>query len=197
MAYTDHKGRAVPTHLVPKEKKIADRHARQIAKAAHRLQAQTIRAKKNIIERCLLVYDAYCTAKDIDKTKVKGNHTFYSFDRQYKIEVTMSNRIEYDKLLLDKAKSLLDEYIIEKTGADGFIAEMITEAFGSSKGQADHKKLSQLLKYRKKVNDERYQTAMDLLVEAAEIVDTKTYINISERNPDGSYSIIVLNYTAL
>ena len=78
-----------------------------------------------------------------------------------------------------------------------FVKDLVTDAFSTSKGKLDAKKVMSLLKYRNKIKDYQFQEALNLIETSIRKPDSKTYFRVWERREDGSYGIVDLNFSSL
>jgi hypothetical protein len=144
--------------------------------------------------------DVYLKAMQEYKAKEdgKGNFTWFNFDRSIKIEVSISKRIDFDDLAIKASKEKLDAFLDESLDSKiEFLKNLVTDAFSTSRGKIDSKKIMQLMKYRTKISHPLFQDAINILTEGIRNPGSKTYFRIWERDDDGSYQLIELNFSAL
>jgi hypothetical protein len=128
----------------------------------------------------------------------KGNYTWFNFDRSVKIEVSVNERIEFDDLTIKACKEKLDEFLSENvTSKHEMIKQIVTDAFSTTRGKLDAKKVMSLLRYKDKVKDALFLESMELLEKSIRRPDSKTYYRISERMEDGGYRVIDLNFSSI
>ena len=93
--------------------------------------------------------------KENDK-KGKGNFTWFNFDRSIKVEVSISDRIEFDDLGIIACKDKLNEFLDSNIESkDDAVKSMILDAFNNTKGELDAKKVMNLLRYKSKIKNVR------------------------------------------
>ena len=132
------------------------------------------------------------------KADRKGNFTWFNFDRSIKIEVSISERIDFDDLAIKAAKEKLDAFLSESLDSKmEFVKDMVIDAFSTSRGKIDAKKVFQLMKYRSKISHPLFQEAINILSDGIRKPNSKTYFRIWERAENGSYQLIELNFSAL
>lgn len=130
-------------------------------------------------------------AKDSAK---KGNYTFEDYAKTLKVQVQMSEKIQFnDKLNIAKAK--IDEYlndIVKDSSED--IKVLINKAFEvNKKGNLDSKKILSLRSYD--IKDARWKEAMEIISESVEIVGIKPYIRFYKREKaTDSYTSVSLDF---
>lgn len=126
----------------------------------------------------------------------KGNVTLLSFDGRYKVQRAIAEAIMFDERL-QAAKELIDECLREWTeGARSEIALLVQDAFRVD-GSGNIRTGSVLGLRRLNITDERWQTAMQAIGEALQIVGSKTYLRLYERDKNGHYQPISLDIAAV
>lgn len=124
-----------------------------------------------------------------------GNVTLTSFDGQYKIVRAIDERQTFDERL-QAAKALLDEYLVELTAdSNADIRTLINDVFQVDK--QGNINVNRILGLRRlNITDERWRNAMLAIGESLQVVDTKAYLRIYERQADGKYELLPLNVAA-
>lgn len=113
----------------------------------------------------------------------KGNVTLYSFDRKYKIQRAMQDRLAFAERL-QSAKALIDECLAEWVdGARPEIHTIINRAFSTDK-EGDINTGAVLALRRYEIEDERWQRAMKAIGEAVQVVGSRAYIRVYKRVGD-------------
>ncbi|WP_372404999.1 DUF3164 family protein [Acinetobacter piscicola] len=123
----------------------------------------------------------------------KGNVTLYSFDGQYKIVRQIQDSIRFDERL-QAAKILIDE-CIQSWSADSndHLKVLILDAFQVDKeGKISTGRVLGLRRHD--IKDEKWLQAMDAIAESINIVDSKSYVRFYERDKDGKYQAISLDF---
>lgn len=110
----------------------------------------------------------------------KGNVTLYSFDGKYKIQRAMSENIVFDERL-QAAKALIDACIVKwSEGINDNIHVLVNDAFRVDKeGKISTGRVLGLR--RLNIVDPEWQAAMNAISESLQVVGTKAYIRIYER----------------
>lgn len=126
----------------------------------------------------------------------KGNIQLLSFDGKYKVEKAVQDRIAFDERL-QAAKLLVDECLTEwSEGANDNLAIIVKDAF-----QVDKKgniRVGSILSLRRyEIDDERWKRAMQAISDAVQVLDSKTYIRLYERDDKGVYRLIPLDIASL
>lgn len=182
--------------LLPSEK-LREKHSEAIYKDALKINGLLAEFKVKIKSLCMEVYEVYMAEKDNTKPG-KGNFTWFNFDRSLKIEVSINDSITFDDLGIKAAKDKLDEFLNANLDAkQEFLKEMVTDAFSNTRGRLDAKKVMQLLKYKSRINEPLFQDALTVLEQSIRRPDSKTYFRVWERNDDGKYDLIDLNFSSI
>jgi len=114
----------------------------------------------------------------------KGNVTLYSFDGKYKIQRAMSENIVFDERL-QAAKALIDACINKwSEGINDNIHVLVNDAFRVDKeGKISTGRVLGLR--RLNIVDTEWQAAMNAISESLQVIGTKAYIRIYERQGEG------------
>jgi hypothetical protein len=123
----------------------------------------------------------------------KGNLTLNTIDGLQRVLVQVQDRFWYGPEL-QQAKALLDEYLTEKVAdSDPVLQGIVMEAFSVDRaGQINRGALLRLRKY--KVEDPRWQRAMQAIVDAEKDDGTKSYIRFHKRaDPQAKWEAVSLN----
>ena len=196
--WLDEQGNKRPRKYLTKLERMQESEIGKILKRAEFLNEKLSEFKEAVAASCEKLVEEYAKRNKLDTTKWKGNITLMSFDRSVKIELNVNNRIEFDDLAIKACKALLDEFLSENIDAkNAFIAEIVTDAFSTSRGKLDTKKVLGLLKYESKIKDEKFQKAMGFLKESIRNVGSKNYYRISVKDDDGSWEPIRLDFSSL
>ncbi|HRY33419.1 MAG TPA: DUF3164 family protein [Bacteroidales bacterium] len=195
--WTDESGKKVPVQYVFTGARLRERHAGTLVKEARRVNARLTKFKY-LMER--LCQEVYIKAMEEyrSKTDGKGNFTWFNFDRSVKVEVSISDRIDFDDLSIKAAKEKLDQFLTENLDAkQEFVKDLVIDAFSTTHGRIDAKKVFQLMKYRSKISAPLFQDALNILQEGIRKPGSRTYFRIWERDKDGKYEIIDLNFSSI
>jgi len=192
--WKDEAGNLIPFTLLKKSEKENENIMYIVAREALRVHNSLLKLKQFIaakVEQAKRVFHAEYKGK---KTEFKGNYTFYNFDMSLKLEVKVGKPVKFDDLYITRAKSLLDDFLKEGvTAKDEAIKDMIMDAFETSRGKMDTKKILGLSRYADRIKDKRYKEAMGLIQQAIRRPDTATYYSVYVRNDKGKYDLIKLS----
>ena len=195
--WTDEKGVKSPYSRTTKAERLMENQSFKLAKEALKLNKELSVFKNYVRDVCQNVYDTFMAEKNND-TPTKGNFTWYNFDRSIKIEVSINERIEFDDLTITACKDKLNEFLNENVESkDIVIKEMVLDAFETSRGKLDAKKVMSLLRYRNKIKAPVFQEALNLLEESIRRPESKTYFRVSTRTAEGKYEVIDLNFSSI
>jgi hypothetical protein len=195
--WIDESGNKVPYSRTTKTERLMERTAAKLLKDAKQLNEKLKQYKEAFAEACNAVYQSFLQEKEIS-TDRKGNFTWYNFDRSIKIELSINERVTFDDLLITSAREKLNMFLTDNvSGKTEFIKEMVIDAFKTSKGQLDSKKIMNLLKYKGKIKDKLFQSAMEDIESSIRRPSSRKYFRISERQPDGEYKAIDLNFSSI
>ena len=189
----DSQGRAIPVSVIRpemlKQDSVVNRTLDRVIRLHNRIKADKLKLYDEIQD-----YLEYI-AKQSDLTW-KGNAGFTSFDGKYKIEIRFKERIEFG-LELQLAKQKIDE-CLKAWSADSNVnlRAIISEAFQvDKKGEIAKYRILRLRRYN--IKDQTWKEAMELIDQAIQVVSTKQYNNVYERDESGQFRQIVLNFPAL
>ena len=196
-AWRDESGKDVPVEYITPGMRLKERNAASLLLEAKNINKKLQEYKLRMEKLC---GDVYRKAMEEYKAKTdgKGNFTWFNFDRSIKIEVSINERIDFDDLAIKASKEKLDAFLSENIDSKiEFVKDLVTDAFSTSRGKIDSKKVMQLMKYRSKIHHPLFQEAINILSEGIRKPGSKTYFRISERADDGSYQLVELNFSAL
>ncbi|MCL2290847.1 MAG: DUF3164 family protein [Bacteroidetes bacterium] len=195
--WTDEAGVQIPVSRITKLERLMENKSSAIVKKATSLNKQLSEFKLELRKVCNEIYAAAMAEKGA-KTDAKGNYTWFNFDRSIKIEVAINERIDFDDLTIKASKEKFDKFLSENIqGKAEFAKELVTDAFTTSRGKLDTKKVMGLLKYRSKIQDETFQDAMTLLEQSIRRPDSKTYFRVWVKDGNGKYQNIDLNFSSI
>ena len=130
--------------------------------------------------------------------KGKGGFTWKNFDGSIKIESSVSESIKFDDLGIIACKEKLELFLNNNLESkDAFIKQMVLDAFETSRGKLDAKKVLSLLTYRSKIKAPLFQEALNLLEKAIRRPDSKMYFRVFVKDEAGEYKNIDLNISSI
>jgi hypothetical protein len=198
--WKDETGLEIPANRIKQSEKLREKNAAKLLKEAVALNRKLATFKTEIETASREVLEAVRAENNSDK-ETKGNFIWYNFDRSIKVEVSINERIEFDDLLIGIAKEKLDSFISENTTAtEEMIKALVMEAFSTSRGKLDSKKVMGLVKYRQRIPQGKYplfHEAIDTIESAIRRPDSKTYFRIWHKDDSGAYQNVDLNFSSI
>lgn len=196
--WKDETGNSVPYTRTTAVERRKEKEAAILSKIAVSLSNDLIAFKIRFGKACDDIFEQAMKAMDADAKKAKGNFTWYNFDRSIKVEKSINERIDFDDAAIAAAKIKLNEYLDKNLSeTDEALRGLINSAFETSKGKLDAKKVLSLLKHKQRIKSQDFQDAMNLIEQSIRRPDSKTYYRISERQENGDYKVIDLNFSSL
>lgn len=195
--WVDEAGNRIPRNRLTTREVDNEAIIAKLLKGAQDINARLASYKRQIRTATEGMVAAFMEEKGLDSNG-KGNVTLYNFDRSVKVEVSISDRIEFDDLTMKACKEKFDQFLIENVKEkQEFIKEMINDAFMTRRGKLDSKKIIGLMKYETKVKDVHFQQAMNLLRESIRRPDSRTYYRVWVKDDGGEYQNVDLNFSSI
>lgn len=196
--WLDEKGTPVPYNRTTPLERLMERQSSKVLKEAIKAH-NTLRGLKQLIaEVSQLIYAKFMNEQKLDPTKSKGNFTWHNFDYSIKIEISISERIDFDEMMIRACREKLDEFLNGSIStSQEFIKQMVLDAFKTSKGKLDAKKVMSLLKYRGRIKEALFQEALDLLEASIRRPSSKKYFRVWAKDEQGEYQNIDLNLSSI
>lgn len=192
--YKDQNGFDIPATAVSKIDKKKDAITRQMAGKASKLNDQLKAFKADLKEKCDALFNEMLAKHDL-KPDGKGNYTLFSYDRSIKLEATISNSLQFDDNIT-LAQMKINEFIEEELiGSKDSIRKLANHAFSRTKGSLDMKRVLSLKGVE--ITESKWLEAMALIDKSIVINKSKRYFQIFERNEEGEYKPIGLNFASL
>ena len=198
--WRDESGTDVPYNRTTKIERKKERAAASLLKKA-------IKANEFLKEVKQLIVDAtdeiLNMEREANKVKLdgKGNFTWYNFDRSIKIQVDVNEQIRFDDIKIEAAKEKLLTMIRENVTGDDFIISIVEDAFQTSRGKLDAKKVLGLRKHTSRIKTQSirsvWEEAMNLIDESISRPNSKSYHKIWVKNKEGEYEGVELNFSAI
>lgn len=189
----DAQGKLTPVSMIKAEHQLEDETVRKIMGHATGLSDQVARFKQHTFND-LSAFEALL-AQEYGATKggAKGNKTFMTFDGLAKVQVQVSDYVEFGPQL-QIAKELIDECLNEwSAGSRPEIQAIVTRAFNTDKaGQINRSEIFMLL--RLEIEDVRWKRAMEAIRAAMRVVGSKTYVRCYLRDSfDGAWQAVTID----
>jgi hypothetical protein len=192
----DGKGRLVPIALVKPIDRQRDMLVKLIVEGAQKQSASLAVFKKEAMEAIDAFVEKSAAQHGVHLGGKRGNVSLLSFDGEYKVQLSIADRVTFDEKLL-VAKKLIDQCIHSwSKGSKPELEVLINHAFEVDKaGKVNTDRILGLR--RLNIKDERWKKAMDVIGESVQITESKEYIRIYKRSGKDSYSQVNLDVASL
>ena len=199
--WKDETGIEIPANRITKSEKMRETVTEKLLKNAEKLNMLLSKFKDELIVAADEVYVTILEENGAKASDRKGNFIFYNFDRSVKVETDVQERIEFDDAMIAVAKQHFDEFLSSNTnGIDDMIRELILDAFSSTRGKLDTRKVMGLVKYRSRIPADKYpqfHAAINALEIGMSRPSSKRYFRVSQRDAEGKYNAIDLNFSSI
>ena len=197
--WQDETGMSIPVSRVNKAERLTERKTAQLVKKALDLNSRLKAFKQDIKKIAKEVYNAHLKENGgKEKTDYKGNFTFYNFDRSVKVEVNVTEPIEFDDITIQLAQEKLQEFLSNNiTAQNEFIKELVLDAFKTRRGKLDTKRVLNLTRYVDKVNDPLFKDAVSLINKSIRKRPSRMYFRVFIKDDNGKYQNIDLNLSSV
>ena len=188
----DRKGRVVPIQQIDEHDIEMDAFVRKQVSKAKELQAVLRQFKQNAFDDCYAFMGLLAEKYNRKIGGQKGNVTFSTFDGSMQIRIAVQDTLTFGPEL-QIAKQIIDECLNDwAKDANQNLKTLITDAFEVDKeGELNTGRILSLR--RIKIQDKRWEQAMDAISESLRIAVSKTYINFKEKDHIGKYNNISLD----
>lgn len=193
----DPKGNLVALSNIKAIDLIRDELVDKLSGLAAKQQTQMRDFKRSIIDELSAFVSLSAEEYQIKLGGKKGNITLMNFDSTLKIQIAVSELLQFDERL-QVAKQLIDECIHAwSSGANDRIRTLVEHAFQVDKeGQVSTARILGLRKLD--MEDERWDSAMKAIADSIQITDSKSYIRFyKRRNTDDAWQAVSLDIAAL
>ena len=192
----DAKGRMVPEKLVSDSDKARDELVKEIVAEVQTLRAEMIRLKKKLMGDIEAFVALSADQYGAKLGGQKGNVSLLSFDGAYRVQRQMGEHLAFGEQIV-AAKALIDECLTEWTeDSRPEIRALVNDAFQVDKdGEIS---IGRVLGLRRlKIDDPRWKSAMEAINDSLQVVGTKSYVRVYERDADGKHKQLSLDFAAL
>lgn len=192
----DGRGQLVPIEAVKATDLLMDETVRKIAGYAAPLSAEVTRFKQHSFDDVDSFVSLLAQEYGVKLGGKKGNLTLTTFDGLKKVQVAVSEHIDFGPEL-QVAKGLVDECLREwAADSRSEIRAIVTRAFNvDQEGKINRAELLSLL--RLDIEDERWQRAMAAIRDSMRVTGSKRYIRVYERDrPDGEWRPVEISLAA-
>lgn len=126
----------------------------------------------------------------------KGNVTLLTYDGKYKLSRSISETLSFDEGL-QAAKALIDECLREWTANSPTALKALVEQAFHMDNEGRINTNAVLALRRLEITDDRWQRAMLAVSESLRVIDSKSYVRVYERDSNGKYEPISLDFASL
>ena len=188
------KGHLIPVGKVKPVDKLRDEQVKLMMEHAKALRLDMQRKKRLLFNAFTDFVALSAQEYDVQLGGKKGNTTLLSYDGKYKIQLAVSENIVFDERL-QVAKSLIDECLTDWTqDSNDNIKALINQAFQVDK--EGNISTGRVLALRGlDISDSKWDKAMDAISDPIQVTDTKQYIRFYERDEQGGYHQISLDFS--
>ncbi|MCW3168936.1 DUF3164 family protein [Chryseobacterium sp. 09-1422] len=198
--WQDESGLSVPYNRTTPLERKKERLANKLVKSASKVYDILAAFKEEIIQANEEVLETIRQENDV-KLDGKGNFTWYNFNRTIKIEVNVNEAIKFDEIKIEAAKEKLINMIRENISGDDFIISIVEDAFQTSRGKLDARKILGLQKHTSRIKSkdikDKWENAMELINQSITRPKSKSYQKVWVKDDEGAYKPIELNFSAL
>lgn len=189
----DSSGRLVPQELVREQDKLRDGVVCDLIDDALRLNAELGALKKRALNDIEDVIQIAADKYDVSLGGEKGNITLTSFNGQYRVMRTYSERTTFTEEL-EAAKLLITECIDDwSDGANNNMRALVNRAFRTN-GSGQVKTAEVLGLLRLEIREQKWQTAMQALKDSINISGSVVYVRFYKRiGETDQYQLIPLD----
>lgn len=191
----DQKGRLIPVENIKPIDMERDKLVREIVRDAKELSGDIVRFKTDKFGDIAAFVDLSAEQYGVTVRGAagKGNVTLLSFDGKFKVQRAIAEHLTFDERL-QAAKALIDECIVSwSQGSRPELQVLVNNAFQVDKeGKISTDRVLGLR--RLEIQDARWQSAMQAIGDAIQVIGSKSYIRVYERDDEtGQYVPIPLN----
>lgn len=185
-------GALVHESLVKDVDRARDELVKSLVTMGKQQSARLSEFKRDAMEAIASFVELSAQSYDVKVGGNKGNVTLYTFDGKFKVLRAIQERMECDERV-QAAQALIHECMDDwGKNARRELKALIDRAFKlDEEGKANVNKLLELR--RVDIKDERWQRAMQAIGESLQVVGSKSYIRLYERDENGQYQPIPLD----
>lgn len=196
--WIDEAGDQIPYNRTTAIERKKEKHAFSLLKKGKAVYQVLADLKAAIRDASDEVLNAEREASNV-KLSEKGNYTWYNFDKSIKIQVDVSEPIRFDEIKIAAAKEKLMELIRTNISGDEFIISIAEDAFQTSSGKLDPKKILGLRKHSARIRNEKikneWDDTMKLIDSSITRPKSKSYYKIWVKDSEGKYQGVELNFS--
>lgn len=196
--WIDESGTQIPYNRTTAVERKKEKYAFTLLKKGQSVFKILAELKAAVREASDEVLNAEREASNV-KLSEKGNYTWYNFDKSIKIQVDVNEPIRFDEIKIASAKEKLMNLIRTNINGDEFIISIAEDAFQTSSGKLDPKKILGLRKHSARIKNEaiklEWEETMKLIDASITRPKSKSYYKIWVKNEEGEYEGVELNFS--
>lgn len=189
----DAKGALIPLAAIKAQDLLMDETVREMLAEAHELADRIAAFKRKSFGRVTALQELIAQEYEATVGGKKGNLTLLTFDGCGKVQVAVSDLLEFGPEL-QAAKVLIDECLTQwSEGSADEMRALVSRVFQvDQQGQINRGALFMLLRVETK--NERWKRAMDAIRDSMRVVGSRTYMRFYDRaQPDAAWGAVSLD----
>jgi len=184
----------VPADAVHVKLKLEDELVSKVAAAAQHLSASLARFKALSMAEGNALVEALAQEHGVTTRAGKGNLSFFSYDRRYKVEIARTDRITFGPEI-HVARELLERWVSEQQGA-AELKVLINSAFGLDRqGVVRAAEIFRLTSFD--MPGDTWRKAMEAIKGSIRTAGKAEYIRVYRRVARGRYELIPLDLASV
>lgn len=198
--WIDESGTQIPYNRTTTSERMKERYAFKLLTEAEKINTQLGSFKELMTKIVDEVIEAARKENNV-KLEGKGNYTWYNFNRSIKIEVNVNEAIKFDEITIESAKEKLMGLIRTNISGDDFIISIVEDAFQTSRGKLDPRKILGLRKHTERINNKElkkeWEAVMKLIDQSISRPSSKSYFKVWKIDEEGKYQPVELNFSSI
>lgn len=193
----DSQERLVPLRRVRPADLERDRLVRELACEAEAIHERLAAFRAAAMDQIDAFIEKVGREYDISMVGEKGNVTLSSYDGRIRIQVNVTEYVEFDERL-QVAQKLIEE-CVNRWGrtASTKLRALIKDALQvDARGRVSTRRLLALRKH-KMDGDEQWGKAMKAIADSVRVARTKRYVRVQKRKEDGRYEAVTLSLASV
>lgn len=179
-------------------RKNRDRLVLNIAHKAMEISKEMAAFKADAVINANTLYDSMFSVFGRDAKKERMSFTLTTEADDFKVEVAKDNRYKLDETSqapLQVIKGILkDKFEARNKSMYKLIDDLLSK---NTKGEYDDKLVLKLQRHEESINDPRFSEAMDTLRASMKVVDVATYMRVYDKDDQGKWQQIPLNFSKI
>lgn len=194
--WTDREGRAVHVEDVADYEQLREETLRPLVSRWLELYLAAADLKARLYDDIEALLATCAEEHGVSWGGKKGNVTLYLFDGSFRVERNYQNRTSFDEQIT-AAEVLVRECLDSwADGARPELRQLVMAAFGRNAcGEIRRAEMVRLRELR--IEDERWERAMNIIAKAEKVLDRACYIVVSVRDANGKYHPLPLDMASI